>query len=61
MIADAHKSRFQEAKRLDMGSAVLQAGRIADIQDRGLRQRNVHIWAVASCNGSISLCSWNRY
>ena len=40
---DAQESCFLCAKRIDMGSAVLQAGRFADTQDCVFRLRNIQI------------------
>ena len=48
-FADSQESRFQASKRTNMGSAVLEDGRPANIHEFCFPLKNFQIWTVSKC------------
>ena len=52
-FANAQESLFQDWKLSYKASAILLGGRFADVWNCVFKLRNVQIWAVPVCKGSI--------
>ena len=48
---DSQESRFQASKRSNMGSAVLEVGRLLIFTNSVFKEQNVQIWTVSMCKG----------